>query len=153
MRLSPPLFSNCMLPLAPKTPTTLTSMGWKTAGHTTETLVTLAVATPVPKLTVQVWLGPEGWVKTVTLYAPFTGTRVGNVNVPFFVIARLSPPLFCRTKPVPPAYPDTEPPIESVPSEQVTCTLTATPAVAVPLPLVTVQVCAGVVGWVETVTL
>jgi hypothetical protein len=28
-----------------------------------------------------------------------------------------------------------------------------TPAVDVPLPPVTVQVCAGLVGWVETVTL
>jgi len=31
--------------------------GWKTAGHTTETFVTLAAAVRCPKLTVQVWLG------------------------------------------------------------------------------------------------
>src|ERR1700675_60254 len=109
-----------MEPLEPKTPTTLTLMGWKTAGHTTETLVTFAVAVPLARLTVQVWLGPEGCADTVTLYAPLRGTSVGKVKAPFFEMFRVSPPLFCRAKPVPPAYPETEPPTESVPREQVT---------------------------------
>src|SRR5580693_6438101 len=102
-----------MAPLAPRTPTTLTLMGWKTAGHTTDTFVTLVVAVPVPKLTVQVWLGPAGCPKTVTLKGPLSGTRVGNVNTPFLVIGKLSPPLSCKIKPVPPANPETEPPMES----------------------------------------
>src|SRR5580704_11148970 len=76
---------------------------------------------------------------------------VMNVNVPLAAIERLSPPLSCKTSPVP-SSPTTFPPMETVPVEHVTCT-PVTLAVAVPLPLATVQVCAGVEGAVRTETL
>src|ERR1700730_1312254 len=66
-------------------------------------------------------------------------------------IARLSPPLFCTTRPLP-RRPTTLPPMERVPVEHVICT-TVTAATAVPLPLATVQVCGGLVGGVKMETL
>src|SRR5713226_7951711 len=75
---------------------------------------------------------------------------VANVKEPLVATARLSPPLFWRTSPVP-DRPTAFPPTEAVPVVQVTCTV-VTFAEAVPLPLVTVQVCAGPVGCVSTVT-
>src|SRR5258708_14608326 len=64
-----------------------------------------------------------------------------KVNGLLVAIARSSPPLFCRTRPIP-SRPTTLPPIESVPVEQVIWTL-ETLAVAVPAGLATVQVCGG----------
>src|SRR6516165_7953997 len=73
----------------------------------------------------------------------------GAVPVP--VTVRLSPALSCNTSPDP-ANPVTVPPIVNAAAAQVTCTL-LTLAVAVPEPFVTVQVCAGLLGCVETATL
>src|SRR5215469_3694193 len=72
----------------------------------------------------------------------------GTVPVP--VTVRLSPALSCNTSPDP-ANPVTVPPIVNAAAVQVTCTL-LTLAVAVPEPFVTVQVCAGLLGCVDTVT-
>jgi hypothetical protein len=62
--------------------------------------VTLAVAVPLPLVTVQLW--PTGWVSTVTLYAPPLATAVEKVKlVAFALTVRLSPLLSCNTSPVP----------------------------------------------------
>jgi hypothetical protein len=75
------------------------------------TLVTFAVAVPVPLATVQVCAGPVGWVRTVTLYVLPLAIAVLKVNVPLAVIVRLSPALSCSTSPVP-VSPVTVPPME-----------------------------------------
>jgi len=116
----------------------------------------LTVAVPLPFATVQIWLGLEGCVSTVTAYAsvgPITG--VLNTKGPFVVIVRLSPPLFCKITLELAARPDTLPPIVAVTGFVVHATATVvTFAVAVPAPVlpVTAQVCAGLVGCVTTVT-
>jgi hypothetical protein len=74
-----------------------------------------------------------------------------KLKVPFAEIGRLSPPLSCRTRPTP-DKPTTVPPIEAFPPVKQVIWMLVTLAVAVPLPLVTVQVCAGLVGWAETKT-
>ena len=79
------------------------------------------------------------------------GTAVLKVNELLVAIGRSSPALFCRTRPIP-RRPTTLPPMERVPVEHVIWTV-ATLAVAVPLPLATVQVCGGVEGGVEMETL
>ena len=109
----------------------------------TATEVTLAPeALPVPAATRQSWFGPLGWVETVTAYAPVPAIEVGNVKlVALAATTRLSPPLFCRTRPVP-ASPETVPPTVTLAAAvvvQETATL-VTLALAVPLPLETVQV-------------
>ena len=72
----------------------------------TATLVTLAEPTvPDPPDTAQDC--PDGFVSTVTLYvAPWQ--RVANVNDPFALTLRLSPPLSCST--TVPDSPETVPP-------------------------------------------
>jgi hypothetical protein len=78
-------------------------------------------------------------------------SAVANVKAPFAETVRLSPPLSCSTSPVP-VRPVTVPPIvtpEPALVVQVTATL-VTFALAVPLPLATVQVCPD--GGVRTVT-
>ena len=73
----------------------------------TATLVTLAEPTvPDPLDTVHVC--PDGLVFTVTLYAAPPASAVANVNEPFAVTLRLSPPLSCST--TVPDSPDTVPP-------------------------------------------
>ena len=72
------------------------------------------------------------------------GIAVLKVNGVLVKIGRASPPLFKRTSPVP-SSPTTLPPMDAVPVEHVIRTL-LTLAVAVPAPLATVQVCAGLVG-------
>ena len=73
----------------------------------TATLVTLAEPTvPDPFDTVHVC--PDGLVFTVTLYGAPVGSAVANVNDPFAVTLRLSPPLSCST--TVPDSPDTVPP-------------------------------------------
>src|SRR5271165_6696298 len=128
-----------------------------TAGQVTETLVTFAVAVPlpVPCATWHVWPGLVGFAKTVTLYIVPVGTRSLKVKawLPFAALmgscSRIVPSASCRIKPLP-VTPVTVPPIVKA-STQETATL-VTLAVAVPLPPVTVQVCAGFVGCVWTVT-
>jgi hypothetical protein len=73
-----------------------------------------------------------------------------KVYVPLTAMGRLSPPLSWRTSPTPES-PTTVTPIEAVPDEQVIWML-LTVALAVPLPLVTVQVCAGLLGGLVTKT-
>src|ERR1700693_488999 len=114
-------------------------------------LPTLAAAVPLPVVTVQDCVGVAGWVRTVTLYVAPMAIAVLNVNGLLVVIARLSPPLFCRTRPIP-SRPTTLPPMERVPVEHVIWT-PVTLAIAVPLPPATVQVCGGVEGGVKTLTL
>src|SRR4029077_6015262 len=90
------------------------------------------------------------WVFTVTAYAPVTNDGNVNLTLPVPTTVRLSPPLSCNTNPAP-VNPLMVPPIGK-PVEQVTVTL-VTLAVAVPAPLVTWQVCVGLLGCVRTVTL
>ena len=72
-------------------------------------MVTLAEATvPDPPETVQVC--PDGLVFTVTLYAAPLASAVANVNDPFAVTLRSSPPLSCST--TVPDSPETVPPTE-----------------------------------------
>src|SRR5882724_1733156 len=106
--------------------------------------VTLAVATPDPFATVQIWVGAAGWVSTVTAYAPVTA--VLKVKEPLAGIVRLSPPLSCKTKPVP-VRPETVTPMVAFTAAVVQATATlVTLAEAVPVPPVTTQFCAGPVG-------
>src|SRR5436190_319245 len=71
------------------------------------TLDTLAEPTvPIPLDTVQVC--PDGFVFTVTLYGAPVGSAVANVNDPFALTLRLSPPLSCST--TVPDNPETVPP-------------------------------------------
>src|SRR5215469_7715885 len=121
-----------------------------TAPQVIRTLVTGAAAVPVPWVTAQFWAGLAGCVLTVTAYAPVTSDANVNFTLPVPVTVRLSPPLSCNTKPEP-VKPLTVPPTAN-PDEQVTVTL-VTLAVAVPNPLVTTQVCVGLLGCVRTVTL
>ena len=75
----------------------------------TATLVTLAEPiVPEPFDTVQVW--PDGFVFTVTAYAAPDANLVANVNGPFALTLRSSPPLSCNT--TVPVNPDTDPPTE-----------------------------------------
>src|SRR5271155_5968105 len=100
----------------------------------------LAPAVPLPLATVQACTGFVGCVKTVTTYMLPAVRAVGNVNPPLAVMVRLSPPLSCRTRPVPERF-TTVPPMVTVPDEplvQVTTTL-VTLAVAEPVPPGTVQ--------------
>ena len=87
----------------------------------------------------------------MTAYAsvgPVTG--VLKVNGPFVVRVRLSPPLSCRITLELAANPVMLPPIVAVAALVVHATVTeVTLAEAVPVPLVTVQVCAGLLGCVK----
>ena len=46
-----------------------------------------ATTVPLPAATVQVCVGPLGWVATVTAYPAPLATRVGKVNAPFAATA------------------------------------------------------------------
>ena len=74
---------------------------------------------------------------------------MANVNAPFALTLRSSPPLSCNT--TVPDNPDTDPPIEYVFGLHVTATLVTFAEPTVPLPLATVQVWPA--GLVLTVTL
>ena len=79
------------------------------AAQLTATLVTLAEPiVPDPFETEQVW--PDGLVFTVTAYAAPDANLVANVNEPFALTLRSSPPLSCNT--TVPDNPDTDPPTE-----------------------------------------
>src|SRR6516164_3527050 len=109
VRLSPPLF--CSTSPDPARPVTVPPIVNAAAAQVTCTLLTLAVAVPVPFVTVQFCAGLLGCVDTVTLYPPLTA--VTNVKGPFPLIVRVSEPLFCSTNPVP-LSPVTVPPIVKV---------------------------------------
>src|SRR6185312_15690049 len=117
----------------------------------TATLVTLAEPTvPDPLDTVHVC--PDGFVFTVTLYGAPLGSAVANVNDPFAVTLRLSPPLSCST--TVPDSPETVPPTVNDPPVfvvQDTATFVTLAEPTVPDPLDTVHVCPD--GFVFTVTL
>jgi len=118
----------------------------------TWTLVTFAVAVPLPLVTAQVSAGLDGCVRTVTLYVPPLGIGVLNVKaVAAEATATLLLLLSCSTKPEP-ERPEIVPPIVYVVALQATW-MFVTFALAVPLPLVTAQVSAGLEGCVRTVTL
>src|ERR1019366_8422842 len=51
--------------------------------HVTMTLMTFATTVPVPLVTVQVWLGLLGCVRTVTAYIDVPEMDIENVNGPF----------------------------------------------------------------------
>ncbi len=125
---------------------------WPIVRQTTATLLIFAAATvPVADVTVHDWFGAVGCVPTVTAYAPPPVTAVAKVNAPFAATGRLSPPLSCRTRPVP-ASPETVPPTVALAVEHVTVTF-VTLALAVPVPFVTAHVWTGADGCVLTVTL
>src|SRR5260370_9086847 len=73
-------------------------------------LETLARALRVAALTTQVGVGLEGCVFIVTTYALPLAMDVLKVNGPLAVMARSSPPLSSRMRPVP-LRPRTEPPM------------------------------------------
>ena len=99
----------------------------------------------------QVW--PAGWVPTVTLYDEPLAIGLENVNgrVPVPVTVSGSTPLSRRTSPAP-VSPKTLPPTVNVAVVQETPTLVTLPLPIVPVAFVRVQVCAGPLGWVATVT-
>ena len=65
--------------------------------HAKVTLITFAVAVPVPLVIVQ--NNPVGWVFTVTAYAPLTFVANVKLVAPLATV-RSSPALFCNTNPV-----------------------------------------------------
>ena len=112
------------------------------------TVVTLPVATvPEPWLTEQVCVGPVGCVLTVTAKVPPLCIGVENENEPFALTVRSLPPLFCRTRPVPPR-PLTVPPTVYELVAQLTTTPVTSLVPMVPDALESWQVWAGPVGWV-----
>src|ERR1700743_1797886 len=56
---------------------------------------------PEPLRTVQVWVGFEGWLLTVTAYAALLARRVPNTKSPLPVKLKPSPPLSSSTRPDP----------------------------------------------------
>src|SRR5437899_1930100 len=105
----------------------------------TPTLVTSPLPTLAePLLTVQLWLGLVGCVRTVTLYVEPASMGVLKVNGPLAETIRSLPPLFRSTRPVPES-PLTVPPIVWVLVVQVTVTLVTLAPASVPLALATVQ--------------
>jgi hypothetical protein len=155
VKSSPPLLRRtmCVWGINPVTVTPTVNVPDEAAAHATSTFVTFAVAVPLPFVTVQVSAGLAGSVSTVTLYAPPLFTGVVNVNAPFALTGKLFPPLSCNTSPDP-LSPLTLPPIVYVTVVVVHATATfVTFALVVPLPFVTAHVCAGLDGWVSTVTL
>src|SRR5437879_11694146 len=119
----------------------------------TPTLVTSLLPTLAePLVTVQLWLGLVGCVRTVTLYVEPASMGVLKVNGPLAETIRSLPPLFRSTRPVPES-PLTVPPIVWVLVTQLTAILVTFAPATVPEPLVTVQLWLGLVGCVRTVTL
>ncbi len=116
--------------------------------HATATLVMFAEPTvPVPPETVQ--LCAVGLLFTVTPYTEPDANLVANVNEPFALTLRSSPPLSCST--TVPASPDTDPPTEYVGVVvQLTATLVTLAEPIVPEPFDTEHVWPD--GFVFTVT-
>ena len=77
--------------------------------HVTCTLVTFAVAVPLPFATVQFCAGFDGCVATVTAYALPLAIAFGKAKFPFALTASVAP-LLASIRPVP-DNPETVPPI------------------------------------------
>src|SRR5580692_6406380 len=109
---SPPLSCKimCVCGINPVTATLTVNVPEELAAHATSTFVTLAVAVPLPFVTVQVSAGLDGCVSTVTLYGAPLLIGAVNVNLPFALMGKLLPLLSCSTRPVPES-PLTLPPI------------------------------------------
>src|SRR6202167_5274196 len=130
----------------PVSPDIATLTVYSVALHVTAT-VTFPVIVPLPfEPTAQV--SPDGWVTTETAYGPPLGICGLNANVPFVVSVMVLPGLSCTTSV--PVSPDIATLTVYSVELHVTATLVTLP-LAVPLPLVTVQVWIGFVGWVSTV--
>src|SRR3569623_2016460 len=117
------------------------------------TLVTAAVPmVPMPPLTTQFCAGDDGWVSTVTAKALPLASGFAKVKVVALAgTVRLSPALFCSTRPVP-VRPVIVPPTVKVLGTHVIATSVMPAAVTVPAPASTVHSCEGDVGCVNTVT-
>ena len=99
----------------------------------TATLLTAALARPLPFCTEQVW--PAGWVSTVTAYGAPAATGAAKLKTPLAGTARLFAPLFCSTRPAP-VRPLTMPPMAKVEKPPGVVTVnTAPPLVTRPAPL------------------
>ena len=106
--VAPPAMVRLLVPLSCKTspvpasPEMVPLIVYVAVLQATATLVTLPVTVPLPLVTVQVWVGFVGCVRTVTLYVLPLGICVLNVNeVAPAAMVRLLVPLSCRTRPVP----------------------------------------------------
>src|ERR1700691_1639039 len=110
VRLSPPL--SWRTKPDPERPETVTPTVALTAAlvQAMATVVTFAVAVPLPPVTAQLCGGFVGCVATVTAYAPPVAMEVAKVKLPLALTGRLSAPLSWRTSPVP-VRPVTVPPI------------------------------------------
>src|SRR5690348_9401751 len=108
LRLSVPL--SCNTSPLPDSPETVPPIVYVVVLHVTLTLVTFALAVPLPFATLHVCAGLFGWVRTVTLYVVPAASAAVNVKLPFELTARSLPPLSCRTSPDP-DRPETVPPI------------------------------------------
>ena len=118
-----------------------------------EQLTTTPVTLPEPTVPVRrrpSTSGPDGCVCTVTANGAPLATAVANVNEPFALTVRASPPSSKST--TVPVSPVTVPPTVKLFVVQVTSTVVTFP-VTTPLPFATAQVCEGTPGWVRTVTL
>ena len=108
----------------------------------TATFVTFAPAiVPLPFVTVQVCVGLDGCVPTVTAYAAALARPVGNVKAPLAETGSVCAPAFNdNTRPLP-DKPLTVPPTVKVGvAAHVTATLVTFAPAIVPLPLLTEQV-------------
>src|SRR5258708_34011178 len=109
-------------------------------------MATLPLMVPLPFEITQVWVGVAGCFRIVTAYAAFASSGVANVKftVPVPFTTRSSPALSCRVKPDP-RSPLTVPPTVNTCAQRTWILVTA--AVAGALPLGTLQVWEGFVGW------
>src|SRR4051812_19144808 len=113
-RSSPPLLRR-MRPV-PERPVTVPPTANELVPQLTTTVVTLPATTlPASPLTTQVCAGtPVGCVLTVTLNGAPLATGVRNVKLPFELMERSSPKLFCNSTDLPLAKPPTLPPTVKV---------------------------------------
>src|ERR1035437_5839093 len=101
VRLSPPLSCKTIPDTPLERPVIVPPMERVPVEHVIWIFPTLAIAVPLPLVTVQVCVGDFGWVAIVTLYVVPMAMAVLKVNGLLVKIVRASPPLFCRTRPVP----------------------------------------------------
>ena len=105
----PPLF--CSTRPLPNRPVTLPPTTYEFVLQLIVTVLTLALTTvPVPPTTLQVWVGPDGWVLMVTAKLVPLSIAVGKTKLPVGPSTRSSPPLFCSTMLLP-VRPTTLPPM------------------------------------------
>ena len=110
LRSSPPLSCNTTVPDNPDTDPPTEIRRRRRTGNGDVGDVGRADRALTPFETEQVW--PDGFVFTVTAYAAPDANLVANVNGPFALTLRSSPPLSCNT--TVPDNPDTDPPTEYV---------------------------------------